>query len=472
MIVRLVTLILISLIEVGLKNVKSWFIFTGTLVRGVYFILSEYSEEFRFQGFGLMVDSSGMLLVVLRLWVGLLILFSRYKIVRFREFSYYFLFLIYGLTLVLVLTFIVEDYLIFYFIFEISLIPTLLIIMGWGYQPERLQAGVYFIFYTLTASLPLLIAVNYFLVNIGRLNFILSLIAGIVAPRGSHIILLYLMAVMAFLVKIPIYYTHLWLPKAHVEAPVAGSIILAGVLLKLGGYGLIRVLLVIGPFLRLLNSYFVGLRLVAIVYVGLICCRLNDFKALVAYSSVAHIGMVICGVINVYEWGVNGCLIIIISHGVASSGLFCIVNMYYERLGRRSFYINKGLLLIFPSFSLIIFLLTASNIAAPPTINLLSEIFLMSRILSFDWSMMVVFPLGSFLGAVFSIYMFSYTQHGRGYFLGYSYVGPSHRELHTLLIHIIPINMLFLNPSLFLGIQYLNSLIKMGVCGASDRATF
>lgn len=155
-------------------------------------------------------------------------------------------------------------------------------------------------------------------------------------------------------------------------------------LLKLGGYGLIRVLLVIGPFLRLLNSYFVGLRLVAIVYVGLICCRLNDFKALVAYSSVAHIGMVICGVINVYEWGVNGCLIIIISHGVASSGLFCIVNMYYERLGRRSFYINKGLLLIFPSFSLIIFLLTASNIAAPPTINLLSEIFLMSRILSFD----------------------------------------------------------------------------------------
>lgn len=105
---------------------------------------------------------------------------------------------------------------------------------------------------------------------------------------------------MAFLVKLPIYFTHLWLPKAHVEAPVAGSIILAGVLLKLGGYGLMRVFLITSSHINKLSSYFTGLSLVGIICIGFICCRLNDFKALVAYSSVAHIGIVICGVMNIY----------------------------------------------------------------------------------------------------------------------------------------------------------------------------
>ena len=109
-----------------------------------------------------------------------------------------------------------------------------------------------------------------------------------------------IISMLAFLVKLPIYFTHLWLPKAHVEAPVAGSIILAGVLLKLGGYGLIRVFIITSGFINLLSSYFTGLSLVGMVFIGLICCRLNDFKALVAYSSVAHIGVVICGVINIY----------------------------------------------------------------------------------------------------------------------------------------------------------------------------
>lgn len=141
---------------------------------------------------------------------------------------------------------------------------------------------------------------------------------------------------------------------------------------------------------------------------------------------------------------------IIIRHGVSSSGLFCMVNIYYERTVRRSFYINKGILLIFPLFTLFLFMLSAANIAAPPTINLISEIFLMVRILGFDKFILLVFPLGSFLGAIFTLFIFSYSQHGHLYYNIYGLSIPNIREYHTLVLHIIPLNLVFLNVGIFL----------------------
>lgn len=354
------------------------------------------------------------------------------------------------LSLILVLTFSSSNLLLFYFYFEASLIPTLIIIIGWGYQPERVQAGIYFLFYTLTASLPLLLGLIYIFYKVGRLDVLFLGFKGV----NYYSFFLFLFLRIAFLVKMPMFFTHLWLPKAHVEAPVSGSMVLAGVLLKLGGYGFYRVLGLCLGGLKIYGGYFFGLSVLGIIYVGFMCCRVNDLKALVAYSSVAHMGIVISGVFRMYLWGFRGGLIIILSHGLASSGLFCIVNIYYERSGSRRIYLNKGLILVLPIIRLFIFMLRISNIAAPPTINLMSEIFLIARILKFDKIILVAFPLGSYMGAVFTLYFFSYSQHGKSYYLMYSYMNSDFREFHTLLLHLVPINFLILKPEFFMNIFY------------------
>jgi len=234
-----------------------------------------------------------------------------------------------------------------------------------------------------------------------------------------------------------------------VEAPVAGSIILAGVLLKLGGFGVCRVIPLVYNGVLKYRSYLVGVGLMRIIYVGFICCRLNDLRALVAYSSVAHIGLVLAGLLTIYIWGFNGGLIIIVSHGLSSSGLFCVVNIFYERSGRRSIFLNKGILLLFPVLSLIVFILCAANISAPPTLNLIGEIFLILSLLSFNKIIIVVFPLGSFLGAVFTLFIYSYTQHGKRVVVSSNYLGVKVNELHCLFLHTFPLNVLVIKSEVF-----------------------
>jgi len=290
-------------------------------------------------------------LVVLRVYLVLLIYLSSTSIFNTNNHVELYCLTSILLLLRLIFCFAVRRYLLFYLFFELRLIPTFFIIIGWGYQPERLQAGVYLILYTLLASLPLLFILIKINSVMGSL-WIWDYLVGQWCLNSGYwfSLIVSLGAIFAFLVKLPIFVTHLWLPKAHLEAPVAGSIILAGVLLKLGGYGLIRVLVKLYSGYLQIRVIFFSLRLVGIVVVGVICCRLNDLKALVAYSSVAHIGLVICGSLTGTRWGFNGRLIIIISHGLGSSGLFCIVNVIYERLHRRSMHLNRGVLSLIPIF--------------------------------------------------------------------------------------------------------------------------
>lgn len=405
------------------------FIFILNNIYCNYFITISYY-------FGKDIISYG--LILLRLWICCLILIARESIYRNLNFYSLFLFLILILLIFLFLTFRRLSLFIFYLFFESRLIPTLLLILGWGYQPERLQAGIYLLFYTLLASLPLLVGIFYLI------NYSFSLRFNLLKDIIIFYDLFYLCIIFAFLVKMPIFLVHLWLPKAHVEAPVAGSIILAGVLLKLGGYGLLRVYSFILLSGIIYNFIWISIRLIGGVLVSLICLRQIDLKSLIAYSSVAHIGIVLAGLITLSIWGISGAYTLIIAHGLCSSGLFCLANISYERIGSRRLLINKGLLNFMPSLRLWWFLLCSSNIAAPPTLNLLGEICLLNRIISWSWVRIIIVSLLSFFSAAYTLYLYAYSQHGKLLLSIYSCSSGVSREYLLLFLHWFPLNLLII----------------------------
>lgn len=396
-------------------------------------------------GFNLGMDYIGYIIVMLRVWIVSLILISSQKINNLKAFNGGFIVTNIILLLFLILTFSSIDYLMFYIRFEASLIPTLILILGWGYQPERIQAGIYILFYTLAFSLPLLVSLLIYYSITGRL--IINLRDPLKGIRYLNSFW-YVRTVVAFLVKLPMFIFHLWLPKAHVEAPIAGSMILAGVLLKLGGYGLIRVLIMFQLVSKEFSWLWVRLRIIGGIYVSLICIRQVDIKSLIAYSSVVHISLVLCGIIIFRWWGLAGCVILIVGHGLCSSGLFCLANIVYERTGSRRLIVNKGLLSFIPRIGLWWFLLSVRNIARPPSLNLAGEIILILAVLRWRKISILGIRVLSFFRARYTLYMYRLSQHGVFYNSLYSCCSGKVREYLRLLLHWLPLNIIILNRTL------------------------
>lgn len=310
------------------------------------------------------------------------------------------------LSIILIVSFTLNNLFTFYVIFEASLLPTMIIILTWGYQPERIQAGIYLMLYTIAGRLPLLIAIIIISERGSSLGIVLF------APSLHETsTVVWLVINVAFIVKIPIFITHLWLPKAHVEAPVAGSIILAAILLKLGGYGIIRIVRLIGPLSKVVSHSLVGLALWGGIITSLICVRQRDIKSLIAYSSIGHMRLVLAGVVTNNAWGIWGALAIIIAHGLVSSAIFANANHIYETSGSRNLLINKGIHIIVPTSRMLWFIICAANIAAPPSINLLAEIILITAALS---SFSIIIPLAviRYTAAAYSLILYTTINHG------------------------------------------------------------
>nr|UDF87697.1 NADH dehydrogenase subunit 4 [Gymnura altavela] len=355
------------------------------------------------------------------------------------------------LQLLLILAFSTTEIMLFYIMFEATLIPTLIIITRWGNQTERLNAGTYFLFYTLMGSLPLLIALLTLQNDLGSLSMLTLPFPQLQNLNSWTNKLWWSACLIAFLVKMPLYGAHLWLPKAHVEAPIAGSMVLAAILLKLGGYGMMRIILILDPLTKEMAFPFLILALWGIIMTSSTCLRQTDLKSLIAYSSVSHMGLVAAAILIQTPWSFAGAIALMIAHGLISSTLFCLANTNYERTHTRTLLLTRGLQIILPLMATSWLLANLANLALPPSPNLMGELLIISSL--FKWSQWTITltGLGVLLTASYSLYMFIMTQ--RGHLPPHlTFMHPSHTREHLLMhLHLIPTLLLISKPELILG---------------------
>nr|NP_990972.1 NADH dehydrogenase subunit 4 [Pterothrissus gissu]BAD12308.1 NADH dehydrogenase subunit 4 [Pterothrissus gissu] len=351
----------------------------------------------------------------------------------------------------LIMAFGATEIIMFYVMFEATLIPTLIIITRWGNQTERLNAGIYFLFYTLAGSLPLLVALLMMQKDLGTLSMLTIQYSQPMSLSSWGDKIWWVGCLLAFLVKMPLYGVHLWLPKAHVEAPVAGSMVLAAVLLKLGGYGMMRMMVMLDPLTKELAYPFIILALWGIIMTGSICLRQTDLKSLIAYSSVSHMGLVAGGILIQTPWGFTGAIILMIAHGLVSSALFCLANTNYERIHSRTLLLARGLQMILPLMAAWWFIANLANLALPPLPNLMGELMIITSMFNWSYWTILLTGLGTLITASYSLYMFLMTQRGPApnHIIA---LEPSHTREHLLIaMHLIPVLLLVLKPELMWG---------------------
>ena len=294
-------------------------------------------------------------------------------------------------------------YLEFYINFELTLFPILIIILGWGYQTERFAAGLALLLYTIVASLPFFIFLT--LTGYRGAQIFWQTRRQLITPVLD---LTFYLIIIAFLVKLPMFLVHIWLPKAHVEAPVYGSIFLAGSLLKLGGLGLIRFSAFLNYFL---TTKFVVISFISLVVVGLICLFRRDIKVLIAYSSVAHMSFALLTIFSLRKIGAHVGLIVILTHGFSSSLIFFLAHLFYLRSSTRSIIINQNSLNWSGGLSFIWFVGCVGLIGGPPAATLITESLRIICSVSWWGGALIWTILGAFLGGAYRIILFARAYH-------------------------------------------------------------
>jgi len=347
------------------------------------------------------IDGISMLFVVLSAFLIPICILASWKSIKFRVKEYMILFLL--LESLMIGTFCALDLLLFYIFFEALLIPMFLIIGIWG-GPRRVYAAFKFFLYTLAGSVLFLIAIIIMGYSSGTFD-----IRELLEHNFPYQLQLLLWPALfaSFAVKTPMWPFHTWLPDAHVEAPTAGSVILAGVLLKVGGYGFIRFSI---PMLPNASDYYSPLvfilGIIAIIYASLVALMQKDMKKLIAYSSVAHMGYVTIGLFTFKEEGIDGAIIQMLSHGLVSAALFLCIGVLYDRMHTRMIADYGGVVKVMPKFALVFMVFMLASIGLPGTSGFVGELLVLIAAYKVSGYLAFFIGLGMILGAAYMLWLY------------------------------------------------------------------
>ena len=347
------------------------------------------------------IDGLSLWFVPLTAFITVIVVISAWQVIETRIAQYMGSFMM--LSGLMIGVFCAMDGLLFYFFFEATLIPMFIIIGVFG-GPNRVYAAFKFFLYTFMGSLLTLIAIIYLYNKAGGSFDILTWHT--LPLTMNEQILIFIAFLMAFAVKVPMWPVHTWLPDAHVEAPTGGSVVLAAIMLKLGGYGFLRFSLPIAPDAsHYLAGFMITLSLIAVIYIGLVALVQKDMKKLVAYSSIAHMGFVTLGFFLFNTMGVEGGIVQMVSHGFISGAMFLCIGVLYDRVHSREIAAYGGVVNRMPKFAAFVVLFSMANCGLPATSGFVGEFMVIMGAVEYNFWIGLLAATALILGAAYSLWM-------------------------------------------------------------------
>ena len=422
-----------------------WILFDKSTSNFQYLVKVNWIDQFNIH-FYLGLDGLSIFFIILTTFLIPICMLISYEIIEKNIKEYFLLYFI--LEFCLIISFSVLDLLIFYIFFESVLIPMFLIIGIWGSRERKIKASYLFFMYTLAGSLFMFIAIIHLFLTIGTTDYQILYYSNF---NYTYEKFYWLAFFLSFAVKVPMLPFHVWLPEAHVEAPTAGSVLLAGVLLKLGSYGMIRFLIPLFPKATVyFTPYVLVLCLISITYASLTAIRQTDLKKIIAYASVAHMNFIVLGLFSLTIQGLEGSIIQMISHGLISSGLFFSIGCLYDRYHSRLINYYGGLAHTMPLFCIALFIYILANMSIPGTSSFVGELLILTGVFELSTTTAIFATIGMFLGGVYSLLFYNRICYGniQNNYLKI-YYDLTYREFLIHCILILSIFLLGIYPQIF-----------------------